>query len=911
MAASIAGGPSASTHGAASAQTRAQPDASSGQTVWTEDQWRERLLLQKTQGAETALVSREVWRSAWQQLSDGHVAKFPASLASEILAKAIDDASLLLNSPIDLAAVQTLAASLRALHALIVAASTKSSQVWLPMDQAALTECTHVLLRAGRLKSSGLPDLRSNGLSATHPPSSTQEMGSSMSSGLSGRSKQPSSANTSGAETEDVTDDASDATGAGRSQLETEGAKRKRLSAASRSVRQNAMSCLAALNDTRWSQFFSLWPTVLGTGSPIPTTASSLTSEPEKGVTNTSTRHGHGESVTSVLRSDSALSVRLAACHLIDGMLKRADQGSFFTRGMFEESNPRSGTPGPSFTPLSARLAMMIASLRDLVARLLDSAIAPPASAKTLPFRSPPALVKCIVPTQLLESLLRMTRSLVTATSTVRFRRSHTDVLRGPILSLTTHAEPAVAIAACNVLSSLSSANTAAGKWTRQPATVGSSHAPVNGKNSDATVINSIVDRLARDHLDGDSAAQAWGSLATFIGPEGTGVVRHHDDLLRMLAKHVKADAEIQRQACQTFLARYLSSSNGPAASTPTLPLYLQIAGAGATDQSALVRAETVTTLESLIPLEDIESLHENVGDSPGLRLLTKLMADSEATVRAAAVRVVGVLLMASADNTQSSRTSFDMRVLKTFALNQLPSGIHDPVLIVRLRASWSLGNLCQVIASADKHDPVAGPEQPADTIWRTLLDLAMSLSGDDERVLVNAFRSCGLLLSVARQQWLKAHEAVIAKTVTGMLAAIGEVSNPKLKWNGVNAIARAYENSDFRAWATAPSRDRERSNTLSHGVCGLLSAELACSIFKVKIAAIAGLMRVASVEEAGGRHLLEERLLPRVIHAQLKIQDEVRDATFREAQLHGQACKTGLDGLRAHLDSIASGVAR
>lgn len=559
-------------------------------------------------------------------------------------------------------------------------------------------------------------------------------------------------------------------------------------------------------------------------------------------------------------------------------------------------------------------MGAMMAGLRSFIVRLLDSEEnVGPTSSVQAQTRGILARSRHILPAQLLEGLLRLSKALIVATSNVRYRQPHADVLRGPALRLSTHTDAAVAIAACNVLSVVAKTATAASatRYRRCGVTSGG-QLLIEEDLANQAAIDNIIIRLDDVALDPESVVQAWEALSTLLSNDPASFGEHREVLLEILRKHVSTSAQVQRQACQAFLATQLSLSLGSAQFGSCRTAFLEVLESGATDQSPLVRAETVQPLTAFLSLElemtNIETA-EHFASLSALQLLTKLIHDEQATVQAAAVRAVGVLLVSPHRNTQGKALCKCASRIVSYAIGHLAGCVENPALIVQLRLSWSVGNLCQILAESVTSEKAAAPDQERailnESRWLSLLALTSSMIAQDERVRVNAVRGCGLLLSAARGEWLEAHASLATDSLSKTMEASHRAQNPKLRWNGANAVATAFSSGDLRSWTTRVFSPSSPAASLASRVYDCLSKELASKIFKVKLAAIQGMLQAKIVDEVGGQTMLKEVVLPRVLSAQRMIQGEINEASFREAQLHGEACKNGLHKLETHVNEL------
>ncbi|PWN21383.1 hypothetical protein BCV69DRAFT_168725 [Microstroma glucosiphilum] len=740
--------------------------------------------------------------------------------------------------------------------------------------------------------------------------------------------------------TDDGTDWGSDVT---TSQApSTEAQQRKKISSTTRTVRQNAVSCLAALNEIVPAQLFSHWPKVLSRTSPsVMRLSGPLNAAP------------HSEPILSVIWTDPVLSVRLGVCHLLESMFKQARARGFLQSGVVEQLY---GGIGSRFTSLSARMGSLVSEVRSFMVDFLEVAAGGASSARSAlrGERSTP-------PAALVEAMLRATSTFIIATRLAKLKKSHADVLRDPILRLTSHAEPGIAIAAFNTLSTLTKASGAATSSRQASRASHSIVSPPSSASSythdqegNSAAVSSLMRRLGEDSSNPGVLAEAWHALLGFAQQKPLNIATHQDWLHQRISKHLTSNDQSLRHACVTFLV-YMARTTA-STEDATSPTVLDLLTPAADDVSPLVRAEVLQALPNLLASEPNNDQIRN--------LLNRLIEDGEGTVRAAAIRAVGLLLVPGGDIEDGQAAKplppaiaipYAAEALGLDIDNQTHSSmaptspLTDTMLLVRLRASWTLGNLCQSIKSLAS--PSASPSTPH--LLLILLTASTKLLYDDERIAINALRSTGLVLSIVDAQWLHDKKSIalsprsvhMERALRGLLQAVRAAKNPKTKWNGLNALQAALSNEIFRQWlnstSTAISTATLTSTSTStsfpvlaagdrhgelHGqVIHLLSEHLAHKTFKVKLAAIGSLLLMlplplptltppgldlgletsAATEtetetEAEGNR--EQSLTSAVQEALQRLDAEVAEGNFAEVGVHGVSVRRGLEELMERL---------
>lgn len=265
-------------------------------------------------------------RQAWRDIAEKVISQGPLALDSSGARAILDKVIQVLGepahhhqapatAPMQLSHAQALAAALRALHAVLNLKANDGNGMTLQLDQSTaqtlidslLASAGHALIRkSDTFLASSLTDPRTS---------------SSSSSSLPRRSSQQSLTSLR-SDAGESTDGASDMNSVRTSELvSSEDTQKKRLNAAYRSVRQNTLSCLSIISETRPAAFFPLWPRLLGDGSG----SSGIASGDLK-----------GSLVLHLLSSDPVLTVRTAACHLVESMFRQAATKGYLSAGIVE-----------------------------------------------------------------------------------------------------------------------------------------------------------------------------------------------------------------------------------------------------------------------------------------------------------------------------------------------------------------------------------------------------------------------------------------------------------------------------------------------------------------------------------------------------------------------------------------------
>lgn len=422
-------------------------------------------------------------------------------------------------------------------------------------------------------------------------------------------------------------------------------------------------------------------------------------------------------------------------------------------------------------------------------------------------------LADASTPSALLEATLKCTRTLVLSTPQVKLRQSHSQTLREMTLRLCARPDVASAVPAYSLLSAL----------------VASERRGVEDSAGD-----SIVATLQGSTTPTQVQIEAWNTMTALADRDGIG----RDDkasLPPLLQRAVCSSTLELRQAAANFVQACRASK--------TLVVDEGVVEQLHRDVSPIVRS---IAANCLVTGEGSEAC------------LIDLMHDSDSTVRAAAVRAVGVKMQS---------TQRPMLVDKVLRL------LRDDSLFVRMRASWTLGNLCEVGPSID------------------ILAACFSLKDDDERVAVNAVRGVGALLATCAPEELQLQHALVDAILTWLSSALTS-GGPKLRWNVTACLARAVTQASTGQLLLSLDNGRLIA-MLSHVL-------IDDDTFKVRLPAVEALATLVERRQVADHFTVALA----VQEALTKVQGQVKQASFREAQLHALPLQESLRRLLTLLSS-------
>ncbi|XP_047029951.1 HEAT repeat-containing protein 6 [Helicoverpa zea] len=217
--------------------------------------------------------------------------------------------------------------------------------------------------------------------------------------------------------------------------------------------------------------------------------------------------------------------------------------------------------------------------------------------------------------------------------------------------------------------------------------------------------------------------------------------------------------------------------------------------------------------------------------------LLIGSCSDEEATVRAAAVRALAMLVM--------YRTLREDICFVSDCGENILRALAEPILVVRIKAAWALGNLCDAL--------VLNLEEPEcddidDALLVRLLEVSIECAADNDKVKMSATRGLGNLLRLIKNETLTRNtqmKSLCETAIRKLLDCACKVNNMKVRWNACYAMGNAMKNEElftgFSGW----------QNLVFSSLCTLAKE---CKNLKVRINA-ASALRAPSARAHYGEH--------------------------------------------------------
>ncbi|XP_041455848.1 HEAT repeat-containing protein 6-like [Lytechinus variegatus] len=202
------------------------------------------------------------------------------------------------------------------------------------------------------------------------------------------------------------------------------------------------------------------------------------------------------------------------------------------------------------------------------------------------------------------------------------------------------------------------------------------------------------------------------------------------------------------------------------------------------------------------------------------ITLLLGLSCEEDYRVKAASVRALGVFVLYPC-------LRQDVLFVADTA-NAILSSLQDSSVNVRMRATWSLGNLSDALLINLESGDEAFVSQFSDLLLQRLFEAAIQASGDHDKVKSNAVRGLGMLVRFMQPQTLakSSFQSLIEKAVMALLKNIngGAV---KVRWNACYALGNMFRNTSLGLGTASWGSDVYRS---------LIKVITECKNFKVRI---------------------------------------------------------------------------
>ncbi|XP_075977882.1 HEAT repeat-containing protein 6 [Anticarsia gemmatalis] len=177
--------------------------------------------------------------------------------------------------------------------------------------------------------------------------------------------------------------------------------------------------------------------------------------------------------------------------------------------------------------------------------------------------------------------------------------------------------------------------------------------------------------------------------------------------------------------------------------------------------------------------------------------LLIGSCSDEEATVRAAAVRALAMLVM--------YRTLREDIGFVSDCGENILRALAEPTLVVRTKAAWALGNLSDALV-LNMEEP--NSDEIDDDLLFRLLEVSLQCALDNDKVKMSATRGLGNLLRLIKNENIMRNTQIKTLCETAIMKLLDcacKVNNMKVRWNACYAMGNAMKNEQlftcFSGW--------------------------------------------------------------------------------------------------------------
>ncbi|KAG9303110.1 hypothetical protein G9A89_005068 [Geosiphon pyriformis] len=175
--------------------------------------------------------------------------------------------------------------------------------------------------------------------------------------------------------------------------------------------------------------------------------------------------------------------------------------------------------------------------------------------------------------------------------------------------------------------------------------------------------------------------------------------------------------------------------------------------------------------------------------------LLLRFGSDESPNVRASACRALGgFILFPHLQEDTNFATDMAFSVIQNMS---------DVNLLVRLRSSWALGNLCDALVLISLRNSAqlnSGTilDFLTDHMWIKIVKAGLAGSNDNDKIRPNAVRTLGSLMRISPREFLTKEQTGLVKDVVMTLIKNFEHGSLKIRWNACYAAANMLRNQDF-----------------------------------------------------------------------------------------------------------------
>ncbi|KAI8987688.1 armadillo-type protein [Mycotypha africana] len=226
------------------------------------------------------------------------------------------------------------------------------------------------------------------------------------------------------------------------------------------------------------------------------------------------------------------------------------------------------------------------------------------------------------------------------------------------------------------------------------------------------------------------------------------------------------------------------------------------------------------------------------------ITLLFSLAADMNKYVRAAAYRTLGIFILFPS---LREDPLFVSEMIKS-----LLSQKDEKTVLIRVRASWAMANLCDALVLESEKEEFALREYMTITEWINIIDMATNGALDNEKLKSNSARSIGSLLRITPKEYFENTRimSLVKRAIQALVKNIEGGSSLKVRWNACHATSNVLMNLQF---PIGYQTDTRSVYPWTHMVfSSLMDALLNCKNYKVRINACLALSTPKLPEQYG-----------------------------------------------------------
>ncbi|WZZ25834.1 hypothetical protein YC2023_009235 [Brassica napus] len=219
---------------------------------------------------------------------------------------------------------------------------------------------------------------------------------------------------------------------------------------------------------------------------------------------------------------------------------------------------------------------------------------------------------------------------------------------------------------------------------------------------------------------------------------------------------------------------------------------------------SAVVRS-TVVTCFAGITSSVFVSFSQQEREFVTSSIINAALHDKSPSVRSAACRAIGVVSC-------FPETSLSIGIYEKFIL-AVEANTRDPLISVRVTASWALANVCEALRYR-VNDTSFGGSNTTSQVVDSLIECALRLTEDGDKVKANAVRALGSISKYVKLRCMTSNHDVLPsvhhhlsgavdstwleRTVQAFLSCV-TTGNVKVQWNVCHALSNLFSNETVK----------------------------------------------------------------------------------------------------------------